>query len=401
MCAAFFGGCASLLMLYPEIAAEAAREACGLWANKVMPALFPYLVASQLLAACFSSGLLLIPLSMLGGSPAGARLISLSRVNGQKAQRLSALCATVSPLYIVGTLEGGYRMLLCHWLGALFAWAAVCAWQRLKQAKGVRASRHCHAATLSPVGALCRDECPPRFIGDRPHSVPVPLEARQRDNDPGFHITAHNLHSVWKPTSGVFVSVTGGKRLRSPLESLLLPTDKQGKEKEENVMFSSPPEGRKKGFLRDLSLKRGFQKGSAPLAGVQGAEPSGIFLQPPPDIPQAIADSVLAMLSVCGCMVLFSVLSALAARVAPLSLYASAALLSVLEMAGGCNRILSLGLPANKAAPIVCAALSFGGLSVFLQNASFLKRKDINLRIQLFAKLIHAFGAYGIYRIIS
>lgn len=259
--AACIGSCIALLLLYPEVSIDAAKTACGVWANKVMPALFPYLVVSQLLAASIPSFLCIVPLSMLGGSPSGARLISLSRISPEKAQKLSALCTTVSPLYILGTLQGDFRMLIAHWLGAFAAWVAVCAQQKSPKA---------------------------------PQDTPVPV------------------------------------------------------------------------------------------------------LQPQPSIPQAIADSALAMLSVCGCMVLFSVLSALLNRIMPLSRVASAALLCILEMASGCDRILSFGLSINKAAPLLCATVSFGGLSVFMQNASFLKKAGINLRIQFMAKIIHALATYGV-----
>jgi len=265
--AACFGICLALMALHPQIAVDAARKACGLWANKVMPALFPYLVASQLLAASVPGDLFMIPLSMLGGSPSGARLIGLSGVDSQKAQRLSALCTTISPLYVLGALGSDYRLLLSHWLGAFAAWAAVYAWQKGIKAKG----------------------------------------------------------------------------------------------------------------------------GGEPFA--ESAESPGKTL---PSIPQTIADSALAMLSVCGCMVLFSVISALILRVVSLSPPASAALSSVLEMAGGCDGILALGMPADRVAPILCAAISFGGFSIFLQNASFLKQKGVDLRVQFFAKVIHALAAYGI-----
>ena len=46
--------------------------------------------------------------------------------------------------------------------------------------------------------------------------------------------------------------------------------------KRNNHYFIPPRAARKMGFLRDLSLKRGFQRGGAPLAGFQGAEPLGV-----------------------------------------------------------------------------------------------------------------------------
>lgn len=260
--AACVGALVALLMCYPQDAMRAARAACALWAGSVMPALFPYLVLSQLLAALLQSRLLIIPLSMLGGSPAGARLISLSRYPQKQAQRLAALCATASPLYIVGTLRGDYRMLLAHWIGALAPWALI------------------------------------RVLQGPDHNE----------------------------------------------ESLLTPSTDQNK----------------------------------------------------PNIPQAVADSAMAMGSVCGCMVLFSVISELALCLLPLSGAMAALLMCVLEMASGCASIVSLGMPGAQAASLLCAAVSFGGLSIFLQNAGFFKAAGIDLRVQFLAKLLHACAAYGI-----
>ncbi len=259
--AAGLGALLALLMLYPQEAMEAARSACRLWASSVMPALFPYMVFSQLLASSVRGGWLTAPLAMLGGSPAGARLIALGDLSPTRAQRLAALCATVSPLFVLGTLGGGVRMLAAHWLGAVAAWAFV---------------------QLMPSGA----------------EVPAP-----------------------SPTA-------------TPKARLGL-TD-------------------------------------------------------------AIRDASLAMITVCGCMALFAVLAALLGRLLPLTPSLSALLSCVLEMASGCASIRALNLPSQMAAPLCCAAISFGGLSIFLQNAVFLRPIGVNLRTQLAARLVHAAAAYGI-----
>lgn len=283
LCAACIGGLIGLLLSYPQVAIEAARSACALWVNSVMPALFPYLVLSQLLAACLQNDALTIPLAMLGGSPAGARLISLSQVPKDKTQRLAALCATVSPLYILGTLQCDFRMLLAHWLGALVPWLCI----RIMQGRVMKGERHSSSAKIIQSAVA------------NSHSVTS---------------TGHNTTST------------------------------------KNIA----------------------------------------------NMPQAIADAVMAMLSVCGCMVIFSVLSALTFRVLPLSARMSAFLMCVLEMAGGCAGILSLGLQHTQTVPLLCAAVSFGGFSIFLQNAIFLKKTGINLRVQFLARVLHACAAYGI-----
>ena len=95
---------------------EAAVTAANVFASAVLPALFPYLVLSRLLAQTASGGVLAVPVAMLAGSPAGARLLALSE-RGADAQRKAALCATASPLFLLGTLEGGAKMVAAHWLG--------------------------------------------------------------------------------------------------------------------------------------------------------------------------------------------------------------------------------------------------------------------------------------------
>jgi len=264
--AAMVGAALGMLARYPREAMAAARSACHLWANGVMPALFPYMVLSQLLLPAVKSPLLLAPLAMLGGSPSGARLINLSGCTAQKAQRLAALCATASPLFILGTLQGGVRMLLAHWLGACVAWAFV-------------------------------------YILKRPQN------------------------------------------------------DAAG-----NNAAPSPP--------ARMSLT------------------------------ETVRDAALAMITVCGCMALFSVLTALLSRAFPLSAALSALLAALLEMATGCARIEALGLSAQWTAALLCAAVSFGGFSVFTQNAMFLRPAGVTLRLQLAARAVHAASALFIcYRL--
>lgn len=257
--AAAIGALLALLMSYPQTAMEAVRTACRGWATGVMPALFPYMVISQLLASSVPGGALTVPLSMLGGSPAGARLIAQAGFPKERAQRLAALCTTASPLFILGTLSGGWRMLASHWLGAAVAWG--------------------------------------------------------------------------------FVGLLQGK----------------------------------------------------------GQAKADVMPQPKPQragLPEIIRDAALAMVSVCGCMAFFSVLSALLSRLLPLTPSFSVLMACVLEMAGGCAMIVSLGLPARLSAALLCAAVSFGGLSIFMQNAAFLKPAGVNLRTQLLARIVHAAASF-------
>lgn len=254
---ALTGALLAALALRPQAGMEAARAACRQWATGVLPALFPYLVLSRLLLGVAGGGALTVPLAMLAGSPAGARLLALGGPS-RASQRRAALCATASPLFLLGTLSGGALMLAAHWIGALAAYGF---------------------AACFPVRA-------------------------------------------------------------------------------ENAASSASP--------------------------------------PAAALPEILADSALAMLPVCGCMVFFSVVTALVEALFPLPPALGAALAAFLEMAGGCARISALALPSRLTRALLCAAVSFGGLSVFMQNAAYLRRAGADLRIQFAAKVVHAVVAFGV-----
>lgn len=258
--AALTGLLLALLTLHPHQAMQAACDSCRLWATSVLPALFPYLTLSRLLLQT-ARGVFSLPVAMLAGSPAGAQMIALTE-RGANAQRKAALCATASPLFLLGTLDGDWKILAAHWLGALAACAFSC---------------------LFPPAP--RDKVRPVSVGDA-------------------------------------------------------------------------------------------------------------------SLSEIIADSALAMLSVCGCMVFFSVVTVLAETLWPMRAATRALLAAMLEMAGGCARINALGLPDEATKALLCAAVSFGGLSVFWQNARYLREAGVNLRVQFAAKLLHAAAAYGLYRIL-
>ena len=63
-------------------------------------------------------------------------------------------------------------------------------------------------------------------------------------------------------------------------------------------------------------------------------------------------------------------------------------------MAGGCARIEALGLPERLRASCQAAAVSFGGLSIFLQNALYLRPAGVRLPRQLAARVVHALAAF-------
>lgn len=99
---------------------EAAAAACRLFVTAALPGLFPYMVLSLMLVSRvkrMSPGLLLL-LGWGGGSPTGARLLPLcSGLTRKQRIRLAASCATMSPMFLLGTVGG--------WLGSATAGAVV------------------------------------------------------------------------------------------------------------------------------------------------------------------------------------------------------------------------------------------------------------------------------------
>lgn len=113
---------------------------------------------------------------------------------------------------------------------------------------------------------------------------------------------------------------------------------------------------------------------------------------------EAVTQAASAMLNVCGCMVLFNVLLACLTDMIPMSGAAAAWLACLLEMAGGCARSAALGLPKPETAAIMCAAATFGGMSVFMQNAAFLSKTPARAPIQFAARIVAGAAAYCLCR---
>ena len=139
-----------LLALRPQRYAAACAEGIALWANVVLPALFPFLVLtawiarsgmadglgrklSPLLRRCglpaASAGAFL--LSIVSGYPVGSRVVAdLQRrdeIGRADAERLSILCSTSGPMFILGSVgsamfgggKAGAVLLSAHLFGVL------------------------------------------------------------------------------------------------------------------------------------------------------------------------------------------------------------------------------------------------------------------------------------------
>lgn len=91
------------MLLRSGVAMDAASAACRLFVQSVLPGLFPYMTLSLMLVSRMEAlpgwGILL--LGWCGGSPTGARLMAQ---RGLRDKRLAVSCATMSPMFLLGTL---------------------------------------------------------------------------------------------------------------------------------------------------------------------------------------------------------------------------------------------------------------------------------------------------------
>ncbi|MDD3333919.1 MAG: hypothetical protein PHI98_00235 [Eubacteriales bacterium] len=118
-------------------------------------------------------------------------------------------------------------------------------------------------------------------------------------------------------------------------------------------------------------------------------------------LPGAVSAAAQALLSVCGAMMLFSIvaclLKAMLALLFPGWVAANAKLLSIvwalMEIGGGSFAVLD----AFHAPPfaLLCALCSFGGLSIWLQNLLFFQNR-INPAKLLLIRGLHGVTAYGL-----
>ena len=140
-----------LLILFPGDIVEAARAGLMLWFNNVLPALLPFIIGTNILAAVGFVGLLgklLDPVmmalfrvpgaggfalvtGMMSGYPMGAKtaatLVQSGHVSTSQAWRLAAFCNNSGPLFILGAVGAGlfsnvgvgYFIMFCHYAGAI------------------------------------------------------------------------------------------------------------------------------------------------------------------------------------------------------------------------------------------------------------------------------------------
>lgn len=102
----------------------------------------------------------------------------------------------------------------------------------------------------------------------------------------------------------------------------------------------------------------------------------------------ALRESALALLNIALCMMLGCVAARMAACALPgLPREAAALIQCALEVTAGVRAVIDLGSPLVL--PLVCAACSFGGLSLLMQNAAFWQESPITMGGLFSLRLIH------------
>ena len=113
----------------------------------------------------------------------------------------------------------------------------------------------------------------------------------------------------------------------------------------------------------------------------------------PLSLASALRQCTQALTGVALCMMLGSVAAAMARCALPRLPDGAAALLQcALEITAGTQAILHLGLPSP--APLLCAACSFGGLSLLLQSAAVWREWGVGMGRLMLLRLSHGLISY-------
>jgi hypothetical protein len=119
-----------------------------------------------------------------------------------------------------------------------------------------------------------------------------------------------------------------------------------------------------------------------------------------PGLSLVMSSSAMAMFTVCGLMILGSVAAKMVQCAFPnLPEGILAGLQSIMEVTAGCSRIITAPLPESFPAlrpALLCAAASFSGLSILLQNLAFLQEGGVPFSFLIKGRLCHALISFGL-----
>lgn len=124
----------AMIMLFPRESTEASRQSLQIWGLDVVPSLFPYMVLCRMISGQLQTAGVPVTaattvLGLIGGSPSGAAVLAGygGCISKRKLYALCGLCGTISPMFLLGTVDrwfalsgiSGRMILAAHLSGAV------------------------------------------------------------------------------------------------------------------------------------------------------------------------------------------------------------------------------------------------------------------------------------------
>ncbi len=111
-------------------------------------------------------------------------------------------------------------------------------------------------------------------------------------------------------------------------------------------------------------------------------------------ITDAFSSGADSIVSVCGYVILFCVVGKALSR-----LGVSPVLHGILEITGGAEGILNLGISLDEKLPIISGIIAFSGFSVILQVLSIIRKTNLSPKLYIMGKIIQGVIAFSITKI--
>ena len=229
-----------LLLTAPARYAEACIQGMALWAKAVLPALFPFLILTGLLTKLGAAQKLadrLSPLtekiglpgsaaycllvSLLSGYPVGSRTVADLYKGGaitrEQAKRMSVLCSTSGPMFLVGSVGGamfgsaaaGAVLLAAHLLAVIGVYLALYFANRRKK-------RNIHAGQKAPAPhAGLKKTMPPHTLRVQnktaaPQTTATPASENKRNKTAAPHPDTDGILAASVQSGVLTVLCVGG-----------------------------------------------------------------------------------------------------------------------------------------------------------------------------------------------
>ncbi len=128
--------CCLIMVIFPEVTAQASKEAINLWLNSIVPILFPFFIAANFLKSTgivgqISPKIYPFAMGMLSGYPMGARICGdyyrEGAIDRDQLRWILSYSMITGPAFLIGTVGheflGSHRVgivvALCHYVSAL------------------------------------------------------------------------------------------------------------------------------------------------------------------------------------------------------------------------------------------------------------------------------------------